>query len=702
MGHMGRHFGRHMGWHFGGRRSGIGPAGSTTIALDVEHGAMVTYEWQTDVMKAWSGLEQRMGLLGKPRQRYELDVKLSDAQYRRILSHLAGSAHQGPLFQLGLAYEEFILSEDATATTLTFESLASCDWNEPGQRIVVVHPETGATMDAVVQSSAGASITVDIDVTAVAVAGARVMPAMGVYLDPDQNVDRYRVRLGTWSIRTRAARFRFGYAGEPGKGATVNSYDGFPVWDVGVNTDTLRPESILTGVDVVDLGSSIAAIQAYGRPDWRRQIRIESSATEAWQWFKKFLDTVNGRRVAFLLPTGRPDLVPIGDASTGTLVIASTENDYVADWWPSVAHRRLRILLADGTSAYRTVDAATDNGNGTQDLTLDSSLAGTIDRVEFLETVRLDTDRISVGWQGVTFESAFDVRVVQHEAEDAPAGYDEHEESRQDGKPIDLYTLVLSGRIYRLTSAEEDLILGGNAYHATPGLGRGQLTLRQVGSIRKLEVTLARNHAAAVVLMSNGIPPRVATLQLHRFHRGDTEARLQWSGSVSQVRVEGPYLRLLVPNDADVALNAKLPFAAISRTCQHMLYGPGCEVDRDYPTFDNHEHMSVAAAVSQTGAELEVSELVTALSVARPNQWARFGEVRRVVDGERRSILDQTGTTLTLDRPFAYMVAGDDLEIYAGCDWAITTCRDKFSNNQRFGGHPDAPDFNPMNIQDDD
>lgn len=133
-----------------------------------------------------------------------------------------------------------------------------------------------------------------------------------------------------------------------------------------------------------------------------------------------------------------------------------------------------------------------------------------------------------------------------------------------------------------------------------------------------------------------------------------------------------------------------------------MLYGPGCEVDRNYPTYANHEHMSVAAAVSQTGAELEVSELVDPASDPRANQWAQFGEVRRVVDNERRSILDQTGTTLTLDRPFAYLVAGDDLEIYAGCDWKNTTCNTKFGNTQRFGGHPDAPDNNPMNIQDDE
>jgi hypothetical protein len=73
----------------------------------------------------------------------------------------------------------------------------------------------------------------------------------------------------------------------------------------------------------------------------------------------------------------------------------------------------------------------------------------------------------------------------------------------------------------------------------------------------------------------------------------------------------------------------------------------------------------------------------------QPSQWATFGEVIRLSDGERRGILDQTGTTLTLDVPFRELVVGDALQVWAGCDLTIETCLAKFGNVPNFGGHPD-------------
>lgn len=280
--------------------------------------------------------------------------------------------------------------------------------------------------------------------------------------------------------------------------------------------------------------------------------------------------------------------------------------------------------------------------------------------------------------------------------------YNAREISIQDGQPVELYTIVLSGRTYRLTSAEEDVTFDGYAYQATPGLGRGPITLKQVGKMREIEVWIGRAHEVAAVAMSNGIPPRTATLLLKQFHRGDTEARQLWSGNIDQARVDGVLLRMRVPSSADAMLNVSLPFAKVSRACQHMLYGVGCEVNRDYLTYGNHEFMSASDAVSQIGTTLVVSVLEDALGSARANQWAQFGEVRRVVDGERRSILSQTGTTLELDVPFAYVFGGDALEVYAGCDHQMTTCNSKFDNHQKFGGHPGAPDTNPRNNQDED
>lgn len=394
---------------------GYGPAGVATFAMAVEAGATITYEWQTNIIEASSGLEQRAACRAKPRQRYAFSSLLSDAQHRSVLSTLAGIAHTAPVFLLGLAHEAMTVVS-STGSTITVHSLAFCDWAVGGQRVVVVSP-AGVTGGAVVQSAAGATLTIDADLTAIAIDGARVMPAMAVLLEPEQAMSRQRAGMGAWELAARAVLNGFAPGSTVGAGATVTTYDGLPVWDRGVAKQQAE-QPLLTGAELVDLGGVISSLPSYTVSAWARAIAIKAGGGRArgeWQWLKKFLDTVQGRRAAFLLPTGRPDLAPVGDASSGTLTIVGPDAggvNYVGSWFPSLAHRRLRIVLADGTAAYREVTACS-NAGATQDLALDSGLAGAIARVEFLETVRLVSDEVSVQLGAGQFEATMSARVVQ-------------------------------------------------------------------------------------------------------------------------------------------------------------------------------------------------------------------------------------------------------------------------------------------------
>lgn len=390
----------------------FGGAGVATFAMLMEAGATVTLQFGTDVKKMLDGTEQRASFRAKPRQRYAFSSLLSDAQHRKLLSTLAGNAATAPLFLLGLPYEEQTVVS-STSTTITASSLDYSDWKAPGQRIVVVSP-AGVQGEAIVQSAAGAVLTVDQDLTAVATRGARVMPAVGVYLEPEQAISRHKVKLGRWELAARMERNGFA-GGAVGTGASLTTFDGLAVWDAGV-AHAVAAQPLMAGYSIVDLGGRISAIGSYDHPDWGRGVRIDSggrAAPERWAWLKKFLDSVQGMRKAFLLPTGRPDLVPVGTAASGTLTIDSANGvDYVNDWYPSLAHRRLRLVRTDGTFGYRSVSSLADNGS-TQDLVLDSAFTGTLDRVEFLETVRLASDEVTVKWRGYGFESALIANVVQ-------------------------------------------------------------------------------------------------------------------------------------------------------------------------------------------------------------------------------------------------------------------------------------------------
>lgn len=387
----------------------VGPAGSGTFSMFVEDEATITYEWLTDVQPARSGNELRRSILKKPRQRFDFTSLLTDSESRSLLGTLADAAVDAPTFLVGMPHEELGVVS-STSTTITVDSLAHCDWAVAGQRIVVMSP-AGVQAEASINGSpSGATIPVSANLTAVAIAGARVMPAVAVYLDAEQNLGRHRVNLSRWVMSARAAVHGYGATSTLGAGATVTNYDDMPVWDRGV-AQTFANQPLMTGAQLVDFGARITQLAVRSVPAWGRSVRIESDSTAEWQWFKKFLDTVRGRAIAFLLPTGRADLIPVGNASSGILRISGA--DYVNDWFPSLAHRRLRLVEASGNAVYRTISACVDNGDGTQDLTLNSAFGAALERVEFLETVRFEFDEVSVRWRGYGFESSPMTRVVQ-------------------------------------------------------------------------------------------------------------------------------------------------------------------------------------------------------------------------------------------------------------------------------------------------
>jgi hypothetical protein len=395
----------------------VGSAGDGTFAIDVEEGATVTYSWLTDTMKALSSKEQRFAAAYRPRQRYEFTTKLSQAKMRRYLSALAGSASSAPQYLLGLSFEGFTVAAGSSGNVVQVHPgmLAICDWASVGQRVIVVKGD-GTFGSSYITSFGGTAITLFDDLSAYAVEGARIMPVVEIYLDPNQPIGQHPKNLTQWDLAAIAVRRSFA-GGLVGQGAAITTYDGLPVWTAGVGVSNVAQQPMMSGTELLDLGGSISAIGSYTVPDWGRQVRMASSDPADWQWTKKFFDTVNGGRVAFLLPTGRQDLVHVGDASTGTLVVQGppTEDapDYVNDWFPSLAHRRLMIVKADGTVAYREVNSCLDNGDGTQNLVLDSALAGAIDHVQFLEQVRLDGNELRVSWTSWGFATTFTVRVVQ-------------------------------------------------------------------------------------------------------------------------------------------------------------------------------------------------------------------------------------------------------------------------------------------------
>ncbi|MEQ1734886.1 MAG: phage BR0599 family protein [Rhodoglobus sp.] len=264
------------------------------------------------------------------------------------------------------------------------------------------------------------------------------------------------------------------------------------------------------------------------------------------------------------------------------------------------------------------------------------------------------------------------------------------ETSVQDSTPIELYTITTPAGSTYLTSSERDLQFAGVTWQATQ-VRRGNVENVQIGRVRSLDIELSVDHPLTQLLLRGGIPPKDASVTVYRIHEsmiGLTSGQLQmWRGSMGQISVSGGGKATInVPSRVDRLFQIRLPMPVAQRLCQHMLYDRGCNTPSQFAIC--------------TVADVDIAaETIQLTAYGQPDfdgiGYATYGMVLRVLNGESRSILSQSGVNLSIDVSYPDLQIGETLLVFAGCDHRPTTCRYKFSNMRRFGGHPQFPTNNP-------
>lgn len=185
--------------------AGYGDPGAATFVFDANE-ITVEWSWMEDVIKSYSGLEQRISPVDVPQQTFTGKVVLGGDDPRLVRSRLAKFHAAGASFALGLPFEEMTLVADSVGTVLTVKasSLTGCDWKNPGQRVVVVSPDGATSVDGVIQTTSSTTVTLDVAPGVTGIAGARLMPTQNVLLDPKQGFNRYPHRVEIWDIKAIA------------------------------------------------------------------------------------------------------------------------------------------------------------------------------------------------------------------------------------------------------------------------------------------------------------------------------------------------------------------------------------------------------------------------------------------------------------------------------------------------------------------
>jgi uncharacterized phage protein (TIGR02218 family) len=253
----------------------------------------------------------------------------------------------------------------------------------------------------------------------------------------------------------------------------------------------------------------------------------------------------------------------------------------------------------------------------------------------------------------------------------------------------DLFTFtVASGAVYRWTTADVNLVVSGQTYLADGSvLSRSSLRQSVQLEVDGLTIRLGGTALLAGVTLSK--------LALQGFFDG---ARMQldhlignptlppilklFEGAVAEVQPEPTVITLSVKSELS-GLNCVLPRFVYQASCGHALYDANCGVSK-----------------TATACTVQASPSPTTRSFARtpttPNAALGFvefvGNVTPALAGLRYSIATDVSGVLTVSPALLVApAAGDQVNVYRGCDRTRNTCLNVFNNAAKNRGFTHIP-----------
>lgn len=383
------------------------------LVLDHHDTSTVRYVYATDVIKTRNGKEWRHALMSKPREFHEFSTVLDDVEARVLRGQMLHGITNGTAFSIAVQSEALAIRSYSGAV-LTVATTNLSDWVANGATVVFT-AMNGYRLQTTVASFTATTITLSATPTANLV-GAVIVPMQALQFDDAQQFGRWAVNMQRLDAKGEAVT----PATLTGAGATLTMHDGLPVFDRGVSIEDMVAEALIAMTERIDFGilQTTSAVRTVS--DWARTISYTFNKDAERQWIKKLFATCKGRQKLFLLPTGTPDLTVHTQPTSTALRIhgppTAGATDYTAQWFQSLAHRRL-MIVTNLTVLYRNVVASVDNADGTQTLTLNSAMNFAIDgyitRISLLEQCRFDEDEMRLTYSTSGGKTQLQARVVQ-------------------------------------------------------------------------------------------------------------------------------------------------------------------------------------------------------------------------------------------------------------------------------------------------
>lgn len=250
----------------------------------------------------------------------------------------------------------------------------------------------------------------------------------------------------------------------------------------------------------------------------------------------------------------------------------------------------------------------------------------------------------------------------------------------------ELFKFVEGTNIETQTSGDAEVTYNSEVY--TPrSIGRTQAQSKNELSRANIDISMALDNPLAQRHLASPVD-NVVTLTI--FQQTDIGTNVFWKGRLSSVKATNKAVTLTFES---IFTSLRRPGlrARYQKACRHALYGRGCNVDP--------ELFAVVGDISNIqGTVVTVPGLN-----AHPDGYFRGGMIR-APDGVVRFIIDHSGNTVTLSRPFQTLIdlfavngpGAVEVKVYPGCRHNMLDCANIFNNLPNYGGFPWIPQKNPM------
>jgi len=350
--------------------------------------------FDTKIIEVVDGSEQRIANRQYPRGMFEATYKNGQQLIEMILFDrqakvVAMPAWHEPSF-LNAAHSSGAYTVNVNTTNYAIFFV--------GGYAVVIEEEN--TYDALkIQSMTATTITFESPLSFNYTARAQVMPLMTAYIEAASAAIKYPYNQEYFNIRIHVDP----EVNDIASAAAFNTYNSDPFMD-GPNMieGGQLAEAIRTKIFVVDnltglrtQHSAWAHSKRHSKKGWKTNTR-----QELWE-LRQLLHYLKGRQGGFYIPTFWKDVSPTQNLAIGTLTMTITNIGYVVnaqERWPKQV---IRIHLKAGTILTRTIQNSSIVSTTEEQLTVDTPWPATyspddIERVEFLEKVRIDVDDITI------------------------------------------------------------------------------------------------------------------------------------------------------------------------------------------------------------------------------------------------------------------------------------------------------------------